>query len=145
VVQQADSFRLEAALAIVRQATARLASLSERFSPGGGGTALGAVAERLYSDRRRRDEQFPPGLFGEPAWDLLLALFVAREDGRELGLAEAYAAAKVDPRDGPALIDKLVTVGMVLRNRAPQDGRRETVALTDEAADLLSDYLTDTI
>jgi DNA-binding MarR family transcriptional regulator len=145
VDQHAETERLQAALTIVRQATARLSALHDRFSPPGGGLALRAVAERLYSERRKRDEHFPPGLFGEPAWDLLLALFMAREDGRDLTLAQAYAAAKVDPADGPALVDRLTAAGMVLRSRAQSDRRCNAVVLTDHAVERLSDYLTDLI
>ena len=29
-----------------------------------------------------------PSLFGEPAWDLLLTLFIARDDGRAVTLSE---------------------------------------------------------
>lgn len=143
-MQQVETERIEAALTIVRQATARLVALADRFSPGGG-LALHAVAERLYSERRRRDEHFPSGLFGEPAWDLLLALFIAKEEGRDLSLPDAYAAAQVDPRQGPVLIDKLVASGLVLRSRAQHDKRRNSIMLTQQAIDRLSDYLTDLI
>ena len=144
MVQDAETARLDAALAIVVQATARVAALSGRYLPEAG-VALRAVAERLYSERRRRDAQFPPGLFGEPAWDLLLALFMAQEDGREFDLTEAYAAAKVDPREGPALIDKLAAAGLVLRSRAQRDKRCTSVVLTDHGVDRMSDYLMDLI
>jgi hypothetical protein len=101
--------------------------------------------EKLYSDRRRRDDYFPGGLFGEPAWDLLLALFIALEDGRDLDLPKAYEAARVDPDDGPALVDKLVAAGMVVRSRGRYDKRRNTVVLTDQAVERLSNYLVDVI
>jgi hypothetical protein len=138
VVQQVDSNRLEAALAIVRQASARLTALTEQYAPPGR-DGLRAVAERLYAERRRRDAHFPPGLFGEPAWDLLLALFIAHEDGRDLSLDEAVAAARVDAEDGPALVDRLEAAGLVER-RDPQ-GRR--LALTAQGADRLADYFVD--
>jgi hypothetical protein len=141
LVEQPDSARLRAALAIVRQATVRLTLLAERFSPDGG-MALRTVADRLYTERRKRDAHFPSGLFGEPAWDLLLALFVAREDGRVLGLDEAYAAAQVDPGDGPALVDRLVAADMVSRGRGSLDRKSDTLVLTDLAVERLSDYLT---
>ncbi|HEY0414613.1 MAG TPA: hypothetical protein VGD66_15880 [Allosphingosinicella sp.] len=146
MVYEADSTRLEAALAIVRQATARLAALTARFSPElSGGESLRAVADRLYIERRRRDEYFPPGLFGEPAWDLLLALFIAREDGRELDPDEAYEAATVDPEDGPALVERMIAAGLVARGRARHDRRRTVILLTDHAVERLSDYLADLV
>jgi DNA-binding MarR family transcriptional regulator len=144
VVQEADSIRFEAALAIVRQATARLNALTDRYSPGDRGS-LRAMAERLYAERRRRDEHFPAGLFGEPAWDLLLALFIAHDDGRDLSPEEAFAAAQIEPEDGPPLIERLEAAGLVQRRRAPQDRRRAGLALTDRALNQLGDYLADSV
>ncbi|MGM3253246.1 hypothetical protein ACS22W_25800, partial [Escherichia coli] len=39
------------------------------------------LARRTYADRRRRDKLFQPGLFGEPAWDILLDLFISAKEG----------------------------------------------------------------
>ena len=39
------------------------------------------LARTLYAERRRRDRTFPVDIFGEPSWDILLDLFVAREKG----------------------------------------------------------------
>jgi DNA-binding MarR family transcriptional regulator len=140
VVQEIDAARLEAALAILRQASVRVALLSDPLSPEAG-QSLRAVAERLYAERRRREEYFPPTLFGEPAWDLLLALFIAHDDGRHVSLSEAYRAAKVDPSEGPTLIEKLVTAGLVIRSH----NRGNAILLTDHGMDRLNDYLADLI
>jgi hypothetical protein len=134
-MHEADSDKIAAALAIVHQAMARIEALS--LSSGDAGISLHAVAERLYSDRRKRDEHFPPGLFGEPAWDLLLALFIAREDGRELNLTEAFEAAGADAKAGPEVISKLESNDLVART-GPEGG---TVRLTERAVERLSDYL----
>jgi hypothetical protein len=126
--------RLEAALAILREATVRLALLADPESPEAG-QALRAVAERLYAERRRRDEYFPAALFGEPAWDLLLALFIAHDEGRHVSLQEAYSAAKVDSRDGPALVERLVGAGLVSRSH----NRWNAILLTEQGMDRLGD------
>ena len=139
-MEDIDSARLQAALAVVRQASARLALLAEPLSPEAG-QSLRAVAERLYAERRRRDEYFPAALFGEPAWDLLLSLFIAHDEGRHLPLKEAYAAAKVDPSEGPALIDRLVAAGLVTRSH----NRWDAILLTEQGMDRLGDYLADLI
>ncbi|MEA3065500.1 MAG: hypothetical protein QOJ27_1952 [Sphingomonadales bacterium] len=135
-----NSGRLEAALAILRQASVRVSLLSDPMSPEAGHT-LRAVAERLYAERRKRDEYFPAALFGEPAWDLLLALFIAHDDGRHVSLAEAFDAAKVDQRSGPTLIEKLIASGLVARSH----NRGNAILLTDHGIDRLSDYLADLI
>ena len=134
-MHEADSDKIAAAIAIVHEAMAKVEALS--LSPGVTGVSLGAVAERLYADRRKRDEHFPPGLFGEPAWDLLLALFVAREEGRELSFAEACRAAGTDAEAGLKVIRKLESEGLAARGGA-EGG---TVRLTERAVERLSDYL----
>lgn len=139
-MEDIDSAKLQAALAIMRQASARLALLTDPLSPEAG-QSLRAVAERLYAERRRRDEYFPAALFGEPAWDLLLALFIAHDEGRHVPLQEAYAAAKVDPSEGPALVDRLIASGLVTRSH----NRWNAILLTDQGMDRLGDYLADLI
>jgi len=139
-VEEFDSARLQAALAILEQASVRVALLSSPLTPEAGRT-LRAVAERLYAERRKRDEHFPPALFGEPAWDLLLALFIAHDEGRQLSLGEAYEAARIDSRQGPAVVEKLAAAGLVARSR----DRDDAILLTKHGIERLSDYLADLI
>lgn len=132
--------RVTAALALLERARLRVMLLQDPDSPEAGQT-LRAVAERLYAERRKREEFFPATLFGEPAWDLLLTLFIAREDGRAVPLAEAYEAARIDARQGPTLVEKLIASGLVARSH----NRSNTVLLTDHGMDRLSDYLADLV
>lgn len=131
-------------MAIVRQAMVRVNLLMKSISPESGRT-LRAVAERLYAERRRRDSSFPSGLFGEPAWDLLLALLIADDDGRDLTLPEACSAARVNRKAGLAVIDRLAAAGLVRQVRARQDRRRSAVALTPAGIDRLNEYLVELI
>lgn len=144
-MHEPNSQKIAAAVAIVHEAIARVAALTDAKTPGAAGVSLRAVAERLYSERRRRAEYFPVGLFGEPAWDLLLALFIAHEDGRELDLADAYKAADVEPGAGPALLQRLEASGLVARCRRQGDEVHQSLRLTDRAVERLGDYLTDII
>jgi MarR family transcriptional regulator, temperature-dependent positive regulator of motility len=100
-----------------------------------------AWAERLYAERRRRDTLFPDGLFGEPAWDLLLAMFVAREKGQAMILCRAYKAAGVSDTTGRRLLDRLEEEGLISRRRAPRSRKMRIVELTDETVDRLIAYL----
>jgi hypothetical protein len=50
------------------------------------GTKALDEARSLFRQRRTRDALFPTGLFGEPAWDLLLTLYIARCEGRCLSI-----------------------------------------------------------
>jgi len=100
-----------------------------------------AWAERLYAERRRRDTLFPDGLFGEPAWDLLLAMFAAREKGQTMILCKAYKAAGVSDTTGRRLLDRMEEEGLITRRRAPRSRKMRLVELTDAAAERLIAYL----
>ncbi|HEX2763202.1 MAG TPA: helix-turn-helix domain-containing protein [Allosphingosinicella sp.] len=144
MVEHRNAEFVEAALAVIRQARARIDIIVNEISADTA-ASLREVAERLYLERRRRDEHFPPGLFGEPAWDLLLAMFIAHEEGRSLSLAQACSAAKVDPEAGPRLIERMAGEGLVVRTRASDDARRSGIALTESAVLRLCRYLSDLI
>ena len=98
-------------------------------------------ADRLYAERRRRDSLFPDGLFGEPAWDLLLAMFTAREKGHAMILCRAYKAAGVSDTTGRRLLDRMEEEGLITRRRAPRSRKMRIVELTDKAVERLIDYL----
>ena len=100
-----------------------------------------AWADRLYAERRRRDALFPDGLFGEPAWDLLLAMFTAREKGQAMILCRAYKAAGVSDTTGRRLLDRMEEEGLITRRRAPRSRKMRIVELTDLAVERLIDYL----
>jgi hypothetical protein len=100
-----------------------------------------AWADRLYAERRRRDSLFPDGLFGEPAWDLLLAMFTAREKGHAMILCRAYKAAGVSDTTGRRLLDRMEEEGLITRRRAPRSRKMRIVELTDKAVERLIEYL----
>lgn len=98
-------------------------------------------AERLYAERRGRDAQFPDGLFGEPAWDLLLAMYIARDKNQAMILCKAYKAAGVSDTTGRRLLDRLEEEGLITRRRAPRSRKMRIVELTDAAVERLTVYL----
>ena len=100
-----------------------------------------ARAERLYAERRRRDALFPDELFGEPAWDLLLAMFVARDRNQAMILCRAYTAAGVTDTTGRRLLDRMEADGLITRRRAPRSRKMRIVELTELAVERLTDYL----
>jgi DNA-binding IclR family transcriptional regulator len=71
---------------------------------------------------------------GEPVWDLLLAMLIARVDGRTLTAAEAFEAAGVKRSAGRRVVAEMEAHGLIERL-----GRR--LRLTDAAAGRLTDYL----
>lgn len=49
------------------------------------------VAERIVELRAARKKFLPPEILGEPAWDILLELYVAALDGRTLSIGDFAA------------------------------------------------------
>lgn len=57
-----------------------------------------AATARLFLDvRRERERLLGSVLFGEPAWDILLELFVAEQEGRRSSADEVIGSLPVPP------------------------------------------------
>lgn len=77
-----------------------------------------ALAKLMLAARRSRDPFFPADLFGEPAWDLLLHLYIAYREGQGFDLPAAARAAGV----GTTVVARWVAV---LVQRELVEGSRE--------------------
>lgn len=99
----------------------RLRSLPDRFAGRDQGEAKLVRAAILA--RRVRDNSFPSGLFGEPAWDILLDLFLACLEGRRLTAAEVCIAAFVPRTTALRWVDHLCKEGLARRVCADDDVR----------------------
>jgi DNA-binding MarR family transcriptional regulator len=91
---------------------------------------LAEFARCLYGSRRLRDGLFPPRLFGEPAWDILLDLYAAETEGDAIDVSSACLAAAVPQTTALRYIARLETAGLVLRTRVETDRRRSLLTLT---------------
>ena len=62
------------------------------------------LARQTYEDRRRRTKIFQSEeLFGEPAWDILLDLFIAAKERRRVSVTSACIGSAVAVDNGLAL------------------------------------------
>ena len=96
---------------------------------------------RAYRERRMRDEYFgQPGLFGEPAWDILLDLTQAEMAGRKLSVTSACIGACVPPTTALRWLAVLEQHGLVERESDSNDGRRAFVRLSDEGIRKMTGY-----
>jgi hypothetical protein len=96
-----------------------------------------AKAERLYAQRRRRDELFGGTLFGEPAWDLLLDLYVASMTGRRICVQSACIGAAAPPTTALRYLNLLEGRELVVSEIDGLDMRRRFVRLTERAQRLI--------
>ncbi|USI73771.1 MarR family transcriptional regulator [Sphingomonas morindae] len=88
------------------------------------------LARRLLAGRQRRAMMIPGVSFGEPAWDILLDLYVAAREHRRVSVSDACIAAQVPPTTAVRWIKRLEAQGAVVRHPDPDDRRRWFVSLS---------------
>ena len=102
---------------------------------------LAQLALKLYDARRGRDRIFRDRLFGEPAWDILLALYGLPSRGVCLGVTSLGHAANVPPTTSLRWQNLLTQEGMIERGPLVRDSRKQLVRLTDKGRNLMDKYL----
>ena len=107
---------------------------------GEGRQSAAEAAKQAYADRRRRDRLFPDGMFRDPAWDMLLDLFVAQSEDREVSVTSAWIGSLTPLTTGLRELGELERRGFVSRRRSQGDRRRSLVCLTDSAFALMRTY-----
>ncbi len=83
--------------------------------------------------RRDREWQFPRGLFSDPAWDILLDLYVAQAENRQVSVWNAYQAGAVRESSGMRWLQILESRHLVERQQDEPDQNIEWVILTRDA------------
>lgn len=92
-----------------------------------------ALARARYHARRRRSVAFDGAeLFGEPAWDILLDLYIAHAEGKPVSVSSACIGSAAPPTTGLRWLGVLQEAGLVERKQDPRDQRRVLVHLTGE-------------
>jgi len=102
-------------------------------------TAHALISGHLRA-RRAREKIFPPSLFGEPAWDLLLDLYLAQRAQRSISISSACSAAAVPATTALRWINMLEQYGLLVRSRDLTDGRRHFLNLSSHAAQAMNDW-----
>jgi hypothetical protein len=90
-----------------------------------------ALARRAYGLRRKRETIFGnPDLFGEPAWDILLDLYIAQSEGKPVSVSSACIGSAAPATTGLRWLGVLADQGLVVRENDAEDHRRVLVRLT---------------
>lgn len=103
--------------------------------------ALAAYAENLYQERRRRARHFPQHLFAEPAWDILLDLFVNGVRNRAISITSACIAGGIPATTGLRWLGLLEKEGLLVRENNGGDARVTWVRLSDNGMNAMRGYL----
>ena len=105
-----------------------------------GGIDKEKFVRQLIKRRRSREGHFGPGLFSDPAWDLLLELYSAKLAQCRCTISGIVDASNVSQTTGIRWLDKLAERGLVTRMPDRYDLRRTFVELTHEGEGVMNDY-----
>lgn len=84
-----------------------------------------------FRDLRRN--VFAADIFADPAWDLLLDIFVCDLSQQRMSVTAACHSARVPQTTALRWLRVLEDAGLIVRSNDPMDGRRVFVSLTEEA------------
>jgi hypothetical protein len=98
-------------------------------------------ARRILAGRNQRDRFFDPVLFSNPAWDILLNLFVADAEKRPVTVLESCVASTVPQGVALRWLGYLKQEEMVIETPDPSRPRQTIIRLADQTRMAISAYL----
>jgi DNA-binding MarR family transcriptional regulator len=104
-----------------------------------------AYARQLLAAQKQRVQLLGDIPVGEPAWDILLELFVREADGQPASVSDACVASGAPTTTGLRYLAYLTQQGHVVREPDPADARRTLVHLTRDMRWRLTALLTQEI
>jgi len=101
-----------------------------------------AIAATLYAARRKRESLFSGSdVFHDPAWDILLELYIAHTKNRRLTIKSVSIGSQAPPTTALRYLDILEKDGYVERAWDEADNRRVFVTLTKVGLEFLDKAL----
>lgn len=91
--------------------------------------------------RRMREEVIGADLFSDPAWDILLDLYAARDRGDRVQSTSIASMAGVPASTGRRWAKRLVDRGLLERERDRRDQRLTFVRLTAKGEEIMSAFM----
>lgn len=126
---------LRQALRASRKPIGPIADLDQRR------TVYAELAREAYAKRRRRGTIFDNDeLFGEPAWDILLDLYIAHAENKAVSVSSAYIGSAAPPTTGLRWLGVLGEQDLIVREHDPDDQRRVLVRLTERGLEAMDRY-----
>lgn len=94
----------------------------------------------LIRRRRLREHYFGGEMLADPAWDILLDLFAAGMEEKDVSVSSLCIAAAVPPTTALRWIGAMTEAGMLVRRFDPKDGRRIFISLSTDAETRMRQY-----
>lgn len=99
------------------------------------------IARDILQSRRQRNQEFGKRLFSEPAWDMLLELYVRENAGLAATSRDLISASGAARSTAVRWMSHLETELLVARRPHPQDSAIHFIELTDLGRESLGNYL----
>lgn len=99
------------------------------------------IAKWIYSSRQDRPGGSDTRLFGEPAWDIILDIYIHQAKGRSTSITAACIGSHAPATTALRYIDLLCELDWVEKIPDDNDRRRSLLALTASAKDQMDGYL----
>ena len=103
---------------------------------------LAAIARSEFHNRRRRDSLIRYDLFAEPAWVMLLDLYIQHHRGQPVPVDRLCTAAATAGTTGLRWLGLLIEKELVIRSSFAEDGAVR-VALSERGINEMERYLRD--
>ncbi len=146
----------EAIVGVIKDLGSKLAALAEDFDTRASSLvrrqsadpedaldedALADRAREMMAQRRLRRHYLPAELFHEPAWDMLVALFVSHRDDQPMNIKSLVAMADAPVTTSQRWIEHLHKLKLIDRVIDPTDRRRVEVSLSHGGYEAVKAYL----
>lgn len=104
---------------------------------------LAAIAQREFHNRRRRDSLVRYDLFAEPAWDMLLDLYIQHHRGQPVAIDPLCAAAATASTTALRWLGLLIEKELVIRSPSAEEDGIVRVGLSARGIGEMERYLRD--
>lgn len=144
----------ESVVDLIKDLTAKLSAVAEEFNgrvahaeevvPSGSEPTEAELvihAETVLAERRLRRRFLPADLFHEPAWDMLLALFVSRDERQPMNIKALVSMSDAPVTTSQRWIEHLHKLKLIDRVIDPTDRRRVEISLSHDGEQAMRSYL----
>lgn len=104
---------------------------------------LTAKARAIFAERKRRSKHFNPDMFGEPAWDILLALYITDFAGGRQSIGKLVSWIGEPQTTVLRWINFLENEQLISRGTHPRDRRTVIVDITQKGRQKLDEYFSE--
>lgn len=130
--------RVRTGLAVAAEEIAELDRQTSIYPPS---IPLWMLARILLAHAKRRRRYIPGARFEDPQWLMMLELFIASEEGREVSISSLCSASGVPGTTALRQIRKMAAGSLIDRSPHPRDRRIWLVRLSRKARNQMIGYL----